>query len=176
MWPARKTAIRLNVSVQLWLTELQQMPESSVHMFSTQSCFEPPRSPASTQVAGFCRPVPLMSIHQKGIRLFQKHLVTFFGNWFQDQSSLASHMYVAGFISPCEWLQPDETRKDFRAMATMTAPWDASDPHKSGFRRWRYRRIQRIRRRFQRYGQRGLESSLESTVIEFKKKWLLFLK
>ncbi|CAL1135632.1 unnamed protein product [Cladocopium goreaui] len=45
-------------------------------------------------------------------------------------------------------------QKDLRATATMTAPWDASDPHKSGFRRWRYRRIQRIRRRFQRYGQR----------------------
>ena len=41
-------AIRLNVSVQLWLIELQ-MPDS-VHMFSTQSCFEPPRSPGNTQV------------------------------------------------------------------------------------------------------------------------------
>ncbi|CAL1135628.1 unnamed protein product [Cladocopium goreaui] len=47
-------------------------------------------------------------------------------------------------------------QKDLRATATMTAPWDASDPHKSGFRRWRYRRIQRIRRRFQRYGQRDM--------------------
>ncbi|CAL1135631.1 unnamed protein product [Cladocopium goreaui] len=55
-------------------------------------------------------------------------------------------------------------QKDLRATATMTAPWDASDPHKSGFRRWRYRRIQRIRRRFQRYGQRTKPGTL--TTLE----------